>query len=49
MALKHNIVIVSGKGFGYPGYFRIAYCVSMSQITGSKEAFAALYKEATGK
>lgn len=49
MALKHNIVIVSGKGFGYPGYFRIAYCVSMSQITGSKEAFKALYNEATGK
>ena len=49
MALKHNIVIVSGKGFGYPGYFRIAYCVSMQQITGSKEAFTELYKEAISK
>lgn len=49
MALSHNIVIVSGKGFGYPGYFRIAYCVSMQQITGSKDAFKALYDEAMGK
>ena len=48
-ALRHNIVIVSGKGFGYPGYFRIAYCVSMQQITGSKDAFKALYDEVTGK
>lgn len=49
MALRHNIVVVSGKGFGYPGYFRIAYCVSMQQITGSKEAFKALYEEVMGK
>ncbi len=25
---KYNILVVPGKGFGGPGYFRIAYCVS---------------------
>lgn len=49
MALKHHLVIVSGTGFGYPGYFRLAYCVSMKTIQNSKDAFAALLKEAKGK
>lgn len=46
MALKHNLVIVSGSSFGYPGYFRLAYCVSMSTIKNSKNAFKALMEEA---
>jgi len=49
LALKHRLVIVSGTGFSYPGYFRLAYCVSMKTIKNSKDAFAALLKEATGK
>lgn len=49
MALKYHLVIVNGTGFGYPGYFRLAYCVSMNTILHSKDAFAALRKEAVGK
>lgn len=44
-AVKYNLVIVPGKGFGCPGYFRLAYCVSEKTITGSKSAFEALMKE----
>ena len=49
LALKHRLVIVSGSGFGYPGYFRLAYCVSRKTIQNSKDAFAALRREALGK
>ncbi len=49
LALKHRLVIVSGSGFGYPGYFRLAYCVDRKTIQNSKDAFAALRKEALGK
>lgn len=44
-AINHRLVLVSGTGFGYPGYFRLAYCVSMETIKNSKESFAALRKE----
>lgn len=44
-ALDYRLVLVSGSGFGYPGYFRLAYCVSMDTILNSKESFAALRKE----
>lgn len=44
-ALKRNIIVVGGTGFGYPGYFRLAYCVSMETIKNSREAFIALGKE----
>ena len=49
MAIKHNIILVGGSGFGYPGYFRLAYCVSYETIRNSAQAFKDLYKEATGK
>ncbi len=44
-AQKHNILIVPGKGFCQPGYFRIAYCVSKEIIQNSLPAFTALAKE----
>lgn len=44
-ALRRNIIVVGGTGFGYPGYFRLAYCVSMETIKNSREAFLALGKE----
>lgn len=43
-ALKYNIVLVGGTGFGYPGYLRLAYCVSMDTIKNSKKAFEELMK-----
>lgn len=49
MAIRHNIILVGGSGFGYPGYFRLAYCVSYDTIRNSAQAFKDLYQEATGK
>ncbi len=49
MAIRHNIILVGGSGFGYPGYFRLAYCVSYDTIRNSAQAFKDLYREATGK
>lgn len=47
-ALKYNLLLVPGKGFGCPGYFRIAYCVSMKTIEHSLTAFTALANEFKG-
>lgn len=41
-ALKHNLLIVPGSGFGCPGYFRIAYCTSIEIIENSIPAFKQL-------
>jgi aspartate aminotransferase len=44
-ALKYNLLLVPGTGFGLPGYFRIAYCVSPDTIQNSLPAFEALAKD----
>lgn len=44
-ALKYNLLLVPGSGFGRPGYFRIAYCVSEETIRNSFPAFTALANE----
>ncbi|MDR3289335.1 MAG: pyridoxal phosphate-dependent aminotransferase [Peptococcaceae bacterium] len=44
-ALKHNLLIVPGRSFGCPGYFRLAYCVSLQTIERSLPAFEALARE----
>ncbi len=44
-ALKYNLLIVPGSGFGAPGHFRLAYCVSLETIKNSLPAFEALAKE----
>ncbi|MDR2600516.1 MAG: pyridoxal phosphate-dependent aminotransferase [Oscillospiraceae bacterium] len=44
-AKKHNILIVPGSAFGCPGYARIAYCVSKTQIERSLSAFRKLAEE----
>ncbi len=36
---KENILVVPGTGFGGPGYFRIAFCVSDQTISRSFDAF----------
>jgi aspartate aminotransferase len=35
----HKILAVPGKGFGTPGYFRLAFCVDDSVIERSADAF----------
>ncbi len=44
-ALKYNLLVVPGSGFGAPGHFRLAYCVSLETIKNSLPAFEALAKE----
>lgn len=42
---EHNVLIVPGKGFGAPGYFRISYCVEDWVIEGSLPGFGAAAKK----
>lgn len=44
-AVKYNLLLVPGSGFGQPGYFRIAYCVSDDTIKNSFPAFTKLAQE----
>jgi aspartate aminotransferase len=41
-AKKFNLLLVPGSGFGYPGYFRISYCVDLAMIERSLPAFEKL-------
>ena len=43
---KKLILTVPGTGFGGPGYFRIAYCVSDETIEGSLKGFQEAFVEA---
>ncbi|WMJ79243.1 pyridoxal phosphate-dependent aminotransferase [Clostridium sp. MB40-C1] len=44
-ALKYNLLIVPGSGFGCPGYFRLSYCVKWDTIEKSIQAFEKLAEE----
>ena len=44
-AKKYDLLLVSGEGFGAPGYVRLAYCVKKDMIERSMPAFAKLIKE----
>jgi Aspartate/tyrosine/aromatic aminotransferase len=44
-AIKYNLLLVPGSGFGCPGYFRISYCVKFDMIEKSISAFEKLAKE----
>ena len=44
-AMKYNLLLVPGSGFGCPGYFRMSYCVSFDMIKNSMPAFEKLVKE----
>jgi aspartate aminotransferase len=43
---KRLVLTVPGTGFGRPGYFRIAYCVSDETIEGSLKGFKEAIEEA---
>lgn len=45
LAKKYNLLFVPSSSFAYPGYVRIAYCVSHEMIKRSKDAFDKLGKE----
>lgn len=39
LLMTENIIAVPGAGFGYPGYFRLTYCIDKSIINNSKPAW----------
>lgn len=43
-AKAEDLLIVSGEGFGCPGYVRISYCVDEEMIKRSFQAFEKLYQ-----
>ena len=45
LAKKYELLLVPSDSFGYPGYIRIAYCVSKKQIMNSLPAFKKLIEE----
>ena len=47
MAQEEKILLVPGRGFGAPGYFRIAYCIDLDIIERSMSAWERL-AHATG-
>jgi aspartate aminotransferase len=44
---KHKILAVPGRGFGVPGYFRLAFCIDEDYISRSAAGFKEAYSEAT--
>jgi aspartate aminotransferase len=42
LAQQYNILLVPGKGFGAPGFFRIAYCIDKQIIENSLPAWRKL-------
>ncbi|MCH8230283.1 MAG: pyridoxal phosphate-dependent aminotransferase, partial [Chloroflexi bacterium] len=46
--LNSNVLVVPGRGFGTPGYFRIAYCVEDWVLEGAVEGFAKAMAEPGG-
>jgi aspartate aminotransferase len=47
-AVKFNILLVPGQGFGMPGYFRMSYSVDKKTIINSLPAFEELAKKFRG-
>jgi aspartate aminotransferase len=43
---ERRILTVPGSGFGWPGYFRIAFCVGDATIVASMKGFEEAFEEA---
>ncbi len=44
---RHKVLVVPGTGFGLPGHFRIAYCVSDQTLEGAIPGFRAAFERFT--
>ena len=42
---KHGVLVVPGRGFGLPGYFRISFCVEQHVLEGAAPGFEAVARE----
>ena len=47
--LAERILAVPGRGFGLPGYFRLAFCVSEKIIANSADSFKRAMDKVTEK
>lgn len=45
---EKKVLVVPGRGFGLPGYFRLSYCMPDSVIEGAISGFEGAFKEVTG-
>ena len=45
---RQGVLVVPGRGFGMPGYFRISYCVEQRDLEGAAPGFAAAMAELKG-
>ncbi len=43
--VKHRVLVVPGKGFGFPGYFRLCFAVPDQMIDRSAESFLDIGRE----
>jgi aspartate aminotransferase len=48
LLLEENVLAVPGRGFGFPGHFRLAFCVDEQVIARSGPAFARAAAKARG-
>ncbi len=46
---EKKVLVVPGRGFGLPGYFRISYCLEDAVIEGAIPGLEAAYQEARGR
>ena len=44
---RQGVLVVPGRGFGMPGYFRISYCVEQRDLEGAAPGFARAINELT--
>ena len=49
LAQAENLLLVPGSGFGKPGYFRVALCVSSETIARAIPVFERVYRQAQEK
>lgn len=42
---KHNVTLVPGTGFGFPGYVRLCFATNQKTILGSADAFKVIGRE----
>lgn len=47
LLMEERILAVPGSGFGYPGYFRLAFCVDEAVIRGAAQGFARAFAAAS--
>ena len=48
-AKEYDLILVPGDGFGAPGYFRMAYCISTDKVKRSLPVLERFVKEVYGK